>query len=155
MSNPQDPATYDLGCAESTGGMNAPDIVTIANTPTIEKKGPKTKGMLVVTAFRSEDLPLLEKRIKWVKHLNLQTTNELLLVADANVTEYESKMVAEWHKPFFSEVHLQSIIDPSPAMWPENVNFVFQTVVRMFQGYYGQSMSWDPYLCWFYFEPDV
>jgi len=148
------PATYNEGFSESSGDLNSPEIIGIANSLP-DSKPTQALGMLFVTAFCHKDIGLLEKRLSWLAHLGVKVDRDILLVSDFDVLTDEARGIIEGHKKFFKNVFYQNILDPSPAQWPNNVNHVFRIVMQVLNGSYGKPFSWKAYQGWFYFEPDV
>ena len=115
----------------------------------------KKRGLLVVTTFCNNDIPLLKKRCEWFAHIGFKCDRDFLLVGDSDVSSTDLEEVVNLHRPFFQNIAVRSILDVGPTHWPYNVNRAFRTTYRILTGYYGEKFSWAPYNAWFNFESDV
>lgn len=122
-----------------------------------KRKPVEKRGMLIVTTFCNQDIPLLKKRIEWMAFLGVKPDYDLLLIGDHDVSTEDVESMVSLHKPFFKDVLTKRIKQaPLLAGWPNGTNNAFRKTYRILSGQYDMPpFSWEPYKGWFYFEADV
>lgn len=78
----------------------------------------------------------------------------LVLINDGTVEDDKFAALAQAYLGSFTEVIRQKTGAPRDKAWPDNVNYVFRNIARMFTG--GKRIiDTAPYSGWLYFEPDL
>lgn len=113
--------------------------------------------LLVVTAFCKENIPLLEKRAEYMRHLGVPATHDLLLVGDASIYPHELEWAEKLHAGLFTNVYSRRIPEtPTSTAWPAPHNFVWRRCAKILAGRYGNPKFTAAGVgAWLYLEPDM
>lgn len=115
--------------------------------------------LLLVTVVCRHDISLAFKRLEYLNRLGIPVKKHpVLLINDGSVADDEFARLGNAcvESGLYGAVSSRRILSqPSQAEWPYNVNHAWRTTAAIVAGIYGEKFDGNPYLGWFYFEPDV